>query len=106
MLERVKKLLVITDESQDELITEIIDIITARILNLIQEEELPDALSWIVVEASVNRYNRLASEGTSSHTVEGESWSFTDDVLDPYQDDIQAWLNAQEEKTIGKVRFI
>ena len=106
MLERVKTLLAISDDTQDGIIAEIIANITARILGMIQEEELPSALTWIVVEASVNRYNRLASEGATSHTVEGESWSFADDVLDPYQDDIQAWLNAQEDKTIGKVRFI
>lgn len=106
MLERIKTLLGISDAAQDTLLKEIITIITARVNMFISEEILPDELEYIVVEASVNRFNRLRSEGTTSHSVEGESWTWAQDELAPYRSDIQDWLNSQERKKKGRVRFI
>lgn len=69
---------------------------------------IPTELSYIVVEVTIARFNRIGSEGVSSHTVQGESLSWTDDDFKPYMDDIQGWLNAQDEvnTTRGRVRFI
>lgn len=69
---------------------------------------IPTELSYIVVEVSIARFNRIGSEGVSSHTVQGESLSWTDDDFKPYMDDIQEWLNAQDDvnTTRGRVRFI
>lgn len=69
---------------------------------------IPTELSYIVVEVTIARFNRIGSEGVSSHTVQGESLSWTDDDFKPYMDDIQEWLNAQDEvnTTRGRVRFI
>ena len=106
MLARVKTLLGITDTNQDALLKEIITIISARVNMIMSEEILPDELEYVVVEASVNRFNRLRSEGTTSHSVEGESWTWADDDLATYKDDLQAWIDAQESKKKGRVRFI
>ncbi len=69
---------------------------------------IPTELSYIVVEVSIARFNRIGSEGVSSHTVQGESLTWSDDDFKPYMDDIQEWLNAQDEvnTTRGRVRFI
>lgn len=69
---------------------------------------IPTELSYIVVEVTIARFNRIGSEGVSSHTVQGESLSWTDDDFKPYMDDIQEWLNAQDEvnTTRGRVKFI
>lgn len=106
MLNRIKTLLGITDTAQDDLLREIIDIITARVKMFILEESLPEDLEYVVVEASVNRFNRLRSEGTTSHSVEGESWTWADDDLAAYKDDLQAWIDAQANKKKGRVRFL
>ena len=71
---------------------------------------VPGELGWVVVEASVRRFNRLANEGMSSATVEGESLTFEDagDDLAPYEDDIQAYLDGLDDPTVtrGRVRFL
>ena len=69
---------------------------------------IPTELSYIVVEVTIARFNRIGSEGVSSHTVQGESLSWTDDDFKPYMDDIQEWLNAQDDvnTTRGRIKFI
>ena len=68
--------------------------------------EIPEELEYIVTEVSIIRFNKIGSEGASSHTVEGESISFNDDDFAGFRDEIQAYLNNQESNKIGKVRFL
>lgn len=58
------------------------------------------------MEVSVIRFNRIGSEGLSSHTVEGESMAFTEDDFSGFKDEIQAFLDAQEDSTRGRLRFL
>ena len=77
LLNRIKTLLGITDN--DELIYEIIGLTKSKILNYINKEELPKELEFILVELSIQRYNRIGSEGISSESVDGKSVSYEDD---------------------------
>lgn len=79
-----------------------------RLALMLGQTIIPDALSFVVVEVTIARYNRIGSEGTSSHSVQGETMTWSDDDFKPYKDDIQAWLDAQEDPstTRGRVRFI
>ena len=77
LLNRIKTLLGITDN--DELIYEIIELTKSKILNYINKEELPKELEFILVELSIQRYNRIGSEGISSESVDGKSVSYEDD---------------------------
>ena len=52
-------------------------------------------LDYIVVEVSIIRYNRIGSEGTQSHSVQGESWNFLNSDFDAYMDDIQAYKDSK-----------
>lgn len=69
-------------------------------------DAIPDALSWIVSEYTIQRYNRVGSEGYKAHTVEGETISFADDDFSAFDDAIINWLEAQKGHTKGKVRFL
>lgn len=60
----------------------------------------------ILVDVSVIRFNKIGSEGLSSHTVEGESLSFAEDDFANYRTDIQAYLDTQKDAVRGKVRFL
>lgn len=106
MLTEVKKLLGISDTELDEKLTAIISIVTARLLILLSATEVPANLSYIVTEVSVARFNRIGSEGTSSHSVEGESLSWSEDDFAPYQNEIASYLTNQESSTKGKVRLL
>ena len=77
LLNRVKTLLSITDN--DELIYEIVEITKEKILNYINQEELPKELEFILVEMAISRFNKIGSEGFSSESTDGKSISYEDD---------------------------
>lgn len=107
MLEQIKSLLGLADDSsRDDLLNTIINLTTARLSLLLGGIEPPDTLDHIVIEVSVARFNRIGSEGLSSHSVEGESLSFTENDFDPFLNEIQAFLDSQKTNTRGRVRFI
>ena len=108
-LNKLKLLLRLTDTTdRDELLTTIIEDAEKRLLLRLegQAEAVPNDLSYIVVEVAVVRFNRLANEGMTSVSVEGETLNFSDDPLAQYDRDIRSWLAAQEGTRSGKVRFI
>ena len=87
LLNRIKTLLGIPDN--DELIYEIIELTKSKILNYINETELPNELEFVLVELAIQRYNRIGSEGIASESIDGRSVSYDDDFENykPYLDD-------------------
>ena len=105
ILENVKELLG-NPKNIDDKLNVIIELTQKRLGNLLSVKEVPEELEYIVVEVSVIRFNRIGSEGVSSHSVEGESMSFNDDDFDSYDKDIRLWLNNQSDLKKGRVRFL
>ena len=98
----------VTDEMQSKLET-IIDITAQRLkLRLGGVDDVPDELSYIVTEVSIVRFNRIGSEGLTSHSVQGETMNWSDKDFDPYENDIQTWLSMQTDPSTnrGRLRFI
>ena len=87
LLNRIKTLLGVTDN--DELIYEITELTKSKILNYINETELPNELEFVLIELAIQRYNRIGSEGITSESVDGKSVSYDDDFENykPYLDD-------------------
>lgn len=107
MLDNLKLLLGIDTTDQDERLTWLIDTVSKRLCILLGgAKEVPETLEYVVVEVAAVRFNRIGSEGYSSHTVEGESMSFSDDDFAGYANEIQAYINSQDDNKTGKVRFI
>lgn len=108
MLNNIKLLLGLssTDTDRDELLKLLISHATQRLRRKLDGIEPPEDFEYILVDVVVCRFNRIGSEGLSSHSVEGESLTFTDDDFSKYDDDIQDFLNKQKESSVGKVRFI
>lgn len=106
MLDKIKLLLGITDNLQDDVINLIIENVEGH-LTFLLGKGVPLSLQFIVTEISVMRYNRLGSEGTKSTLVEGHRQDF----FEP-KDDFQPYLSiidSEAEKgdaVRGKVRFI
>lgn len=104
MLAVIKTILGFKDDTNDELLNAIISLTTARLLLLIGATgDVPESLQYIVVEVTIARFNRIGSEGLNSHTVEGESMSWSDGDFEPFENDIRNYL-AENGK--GKVRFL
>lgn len=106
MLETLKMLLGFTDDSRDELLNKLIDLTTARLKLLIGGIEPPEELEHIIIDVAIARFNKIGSEGLSSHSLEGESQTFTNNEFDGFMSEIQAFLDSQKESSRGKVRFI
>ena len=108
MLDNLKMLLGLSvdDTSIDDKLLLIISVITARLSILLGGIEPPEEMEHIILEVAVSRYNRIGSEGFSSHSVEGESCSFNDDDFSPYMTEITSWLDEQKGTKKGRVRFI
>lgn len=108
MLENLKLMLGIAPENtdKDSLLKQLIALATARLKGLLGGIEPPESLDYIILEVTIKRYNRIGSEGLSSHSVEGESLSFSNNDFAEFATDIQSFLGKQKEATRGKVRFI
>lgn len=106
MLETIKLLLGIETTDRDALIEEIISSAQARLTVLLGGVTPPESLNYIVTDVSIRRFNRIGSEGMTSHTVEGESISFSEDDFAGFENDIQAYLDSQKESARGRVRFL
>lgn len=107
MLEKIKKLLGLSDTAQDGLLNEIVSITESRLKNLLGGvDAVPDALAYIEEEVCIARFNRVGSEGLSSHSVEGETMQWSDDDFAPYTADIEAYTARQDTPKKGRVRFI
>lgn len=110
MLDNLKLLLGFDIETEDSDLDSklclIISNTTARLKILLGGIDPPEELEHIILEVSVIRYNKIGSEGLSSHTVEGESLSFSEDDFEPFYAEIQAFLDSQKDATRGKLRFL
>ena len=106
MLEEIKIILGIADNALDSQLNIIITNTTARLKMLLGVLDVPESLNYVVTEVSVKRFNRIGSEGITSHTVEGESMSFSDDDFAEFAGDIQAYLDSVAAAKKGKVRFL
>lgn len=108
MLNELKLLLGIAldDASLDDRLSIILNMATERLKALLGGIEPPESMRHIVLEAAIIRYNRIGSEGMTSHTVEGESSTFVDNDFASFSDEIQAFLDMQKETARGRVRFL
>lgn len=109
MFEDVKKLLGFPEDEdgQDGRIHTILSLTSARLKHLLGgADAVPECLAYIVTEVSVSRFNRIGSEGLSSHAVEGETMSWGDDDFAPYMADIESYISGQKSLRRGRVRFL
>jgi hypothetical protein len=106
MLNNLKLLLGITDNDRDATLKLIISTATARLKLLLGGIDPPESMEHIILEVSIIRFNRIGSEGMASHSVEGESITFSDDDFAGFADEIHAFLDSQTENKRGKVRFL
>ena len=95
----------VDDSTVINVIEDCVDVATSRLLVRIGAEVVPEQLGYIVREVAIKRYNRIGSEGVSSHTVEGESQSWNEDDFEPFEADINAYL-ASIHNGKAKIKFL
>ena len=106
MLNDFKLMIGISDTSIDDKLNVILDTTKARLKVLLGGIEVPSCLNHIILEVSIIRFNRIGSEGLSSHSVEGESLGFVEDDFSQFQDEIKAYLESLNDSKRGRLRFL
>ena len=93
MIEDLKVLLGLdeTDDQTERRLNLILDATKRRLKFLLGGLEPPEEMEYIILDVSVIRYNRIGSEGLSSHSVEGESLFWSENDFAGYMDDIRVY---------------
>ncbi|WP_273707242.1 phage head-tail connector protein [Leuconostoc mesenteroides] len=108
-LSDLKTMLQIKDNKRDDILNLIIKNTTQALsfkLGLKDSVSIPDVLDYIALEVSVKRYNRLANEGMSSYTQEGQNITFSANDFDEFANDIDAWKDENGVKDNNSGRFL
>src|SRR5690625_4296727 len=107
MKDRIKTMLGIEDDLQDDVLDVLISNVSSHLKSLLGKD-IPERLEFIVEEITVRRFNRLGTEGMQSESVEGHSVTFYDlrDEFTPYESIISAYKDPPESPGRGKVLFI
>lgn len=95
----------------DNLISELTDMVTARLMLRLRVDTLPMRFETIAADAVMKAYRRLYYEGITSETVGGNAsmtTQFVSDILDEYADEIEAYrqMHSGDDGGEGLVRFL
>lgn len=107
MLERIKTILDIEDNLQDEVLDILMSNVRSHLKGLLGKD-VPERLEFIVEEITVRRFNRIGTEGMKTESVEGHSVSFYDlhNEFTPYESIIESEKEDDSRFRRGRVLFI
>lgn len=80
-LDKLKLRLRITDNSQDDLLTLLLEQAEEEVLDFTNRDVLLSRMKSIVIDVAVEKYNRLNTQGESSRSEGGISVSYFSDGL-------------------------
>ncbi len=94
MLNKLKQMLGITDNSKDELLRILLDFTTSEVVNYTHNNRL-DVLENVIVYLSVWKYNRMGTEGVDAENYSGVSFNYTAEYPDDIKKQLQAYRKVQ-----------
>ena len=92
MLEKVKLLLGLTDNTKDDLLTLLIEQAVEEAI-VYTHNECVDELNTSIIQMVVYKYNRIGTEGVDSEGYSGVSFQYTSD----YPENIMRGLRANRK---------
>ena len=92
MLEKVKLLLGLTDNTKDDLLTLLIEQAVEEAI-VYTHNECVDELNTSIIQMVVYKYNRIGTEGVDSEGYSGVSFQYTSD----YPENIMRGLRAKRK---------
>lgn len=107
-LKKLKTLLAIKNDGQDDLLNLILDQTTSALEFKLSNDDVPKELNYILIEVAIKRFNRIRNEGMTSYSQEGESITFNSNDFDDFADDIAKWRaeNSKDDTSLGTFYFI
>lgn len=111
LLDSVKLRIGIEDTKQDDLITDIISDVQARVLAYINQDgfvqpELPSSLDFVIKDVTIRIYNKIGDEGkeSSSEGNVSNTWDAPAD-LSEYSDVLDVYRKSYKRRNSG-MRFV
>lgn len=83
-LEILKRRLNITDELQDEVLKDLLEMAENHFCTLIKQDEVPRHYEFIIIDVASARYTRMGSDGVEKEVVDGYSVEYITDDFKPY----------------------
>lgn len=107
LLDRIKRILGLTDETKDSILEDFIEMYTNAIILKTGATEFPTVFDFILVEAVISRYNKIGSEGLKREDIFEVSMTYHDEILSPYESDFAEYRkNNPSESTKNWVKFL
>lgn len=94
MLSKVKLLLSITDETQDDLISLLVDMAKEEATSFCHLPEYDTSLDFIVIKMVVQNYNKIGNEGFESSSFGGV---MTENYITNYSEDVLTALKKHRK---------
>ena len=111
LLDSIKLRIGIEDTKQDDLITDIIADVQARVLAYINQDgliqsELPSGLDFLIKDITIRIYNKIGDEGkeSSSEGNVSNTWDTPAD-LSEYSDVLDVYRKSYKRRSAG-MRFV
>lgn len=104
-LERIQNIL-IAEETNLTLLTELAQIQTDILSEKLGGAEVPQSLTFIIVETTIARYRRVGAEGLSSKQIDVISNKYSENLFEPYKDIIADYATKLGMKPKRIVRVI
>ena len=102
LIERIKVLKSITNDSADAVINELILNATTMICLYINEDKLPNMLEPVLVNMVREEMTTLTDEGLSGYSVPGQSFNFLDrGVLRGYESVLDRYIRLRDGQSLG-----
>lgn len=90
------------EEQNMSLLTELTQI-QAELLAEKLGKDIPENLTFIIVETTIARYRKVGAEGMSTKKIDVISNTYSDDLFEPYEDIIARYSDKTTHK---KVRLV
>lgn len=97
LLNRIKLLLGVNDLESEELLIEVLELTTSKVLNYIKSDEIPVPLEFVVVELAIQRFNRIGSEGIETESVDGKQTKYVNDEFEAYKHYLDDYMSNNNQ---------
>jgi len=110
ILDSVKLRIGLTDTMQDNLLNDLIEDATSRVLTYINQDGIvnqtvPDSVAWVIKDIVVKMYNRIGDEGKQSGTEGNVSNTWETIDLSKYADALDVYRESSQSRRPG-MRFV
>lgn len=92
-------------ESNSKRIGRYIDNSIKAVNNYVGADQLPEALTFIVENMTLAKFNKVGNEGMAQYSEEGQTMTFSTNDLQPYFAELDRYIDNQEDQATDNGGF-